>query len=159
MKHVLLINLLISITIIAFAQQSNKEAINNSELEQIDVVFKNFVLLELGDLPQSENEKTNELKLYEAYERAEEDWTKTLAAVLNFPEIIDVSIWDNWIKSSKYAKAIGLDYTTDQFADQFIEKFYSNDNKIEVLEGKQLEEAKQIIEEYKKELSTKSKSQ
>jgi len=159
MKHIILNILLISLTLTSYTQENKKEAIDSSETEIIDVLFKNFILLELGNLPEIENEKTNELKPYSIYERTEEDWTETVAAVLNFSENMDVAIWDDWIKSSQYAKAIGIDYTISQFADQFIEKYYSKDNKIEVWEENQLEEAKKNIEQYKKEQSAKSKSQ
>jgi len=155
MKYIILNILLISLALTSFAQENKKEESNSSEPEYIDVLFKNFILLELGNLPDEENQKTNEQKPYEVYERTEEDWTATVAAVLNFSETIEVAIWDGWIKSSEYAKAIGIDFTISQFADQFIEKYNSKDNNIDVWEENQLEEAKKNIERYKKEQSTK----
>ncbi|WP_143273566.1 hypothetical protein [Aquimarina sp. MAR_2010_214] len=130
---------------------------NNGKTNYMNVLFANYILNELDFLSEEKKQTLNKLNLYIAYNREKEDWTKTVAAVLNFSPTIDIAIWHLWIKNLRIADKKGIEYSPEQFAQGFIDNYYVKNSKVDVWGENQLKEAKLMIKEYKEQLTTKNK--
>jgi hypothetical protein len=114
----------------------------------IDVFFKAFILDTLKELPNEKNELIENMNLDKVFSTDFNDWKKTIKKVLNLSNTIEIAIKDLWLRNSEISKTTGNEMTTEQFADLFIENYYTENSKVDVWENESdLNNAKKRIDE------------
>lgn len=117
---------------------------SESTPKSIDMLFKKYILQELGELPIEDYQKLNELQLFSVYNRPPENWNVTLFNILNFSETLNIAIWSSWINHQRYE-----DKSVEEFADGFVQDYFADDSRIDIWEEGQLEAAQRLIQEYR----------
>ena len=114
----------------------------------IDVFFKTFILDTLKELPTEKNELIENMNLDKVFSTDFNDWKKTIKKVLNLSDTIEIAIKDLWLRNSEISKNNGNELTADEFADLFIENYYTENSKVDVWENESdLNNAKKRIAE------------
>ena len=116
----------------------------------IDKLFEKYILNELGFLNEEEQLKLEDLHLHKAFDREKEPWTETLHNVMQLSETMTTTIWHLWIKNSESYRSKGEELNPVDYAELFIENYYKEGSTLDVWEEDKLEEAKRVIEEYRK---------
>ena len=121
---------------------------SDSANDYMSFFFQQYVLHVLGKLPTEAYTKYNEVRLYTAFQREEEDWTVTIPAVLQLSETVEVAIWHLWVINATAAEQRGDTLDPEDYAFGFVENYYKEESRVDIWEGDQLEEAKRQIAAY-----------
>ncbi|MFK8038926.1 MAG: hypothetical protein AB8B74_11585 [Crocinitomicaceae bacterium] len=101
----------------------------------IDIFFKAFILDTLKQLPTEKNELIKNMNLDKVFSTDFNDWKKTIKKVLNLSDKMEIAIIDLWLRNSEISRNSGTELTADQFADLFIENYYTENSKVDVWES------------------------
>lgn len=117
---------------------------SQSTAKSIDMLFKKYILHELGELSAEDYQRLNEFQLFSVYNRSPENWDVTLFNILNFSETLTIAIWSSWINYQRYQ-----DNSVEEFADLFIQDYFADDSSVDIWKDGELEDAKQLVREYR----------
>lgn len=111
------------------------------------ILFENFVLSTLGQLPKEKEDTLNAMNLAGVFKLPAMDWQLAIKQVLQLSDTIEIAILDLWYENQEIASRQGREYHPAQFALDFTEQFFRADSRIDRWTADTLRRAQERIKQ------------
>lgn len=113
----------------------------------INLFLENLVLDIIGQLPPGADAKIQDMDLQHVFKASAVEWRQVIREVLHLSPTFDTAVLDLWYRNSDRAQEEGFEYIPFHFAQEFVDRYFADDSKVDVWTPDTLRAAKARIAE------------
>jgi hypothetical protein len=114
----------------------------------MNLFFEALILDVLGRLPPDRDTQIEAMKIGPRLKTKATAWRDAVRESLHLSETIDIAILDLWYRNREAFLNSNQEYLPEDFARDFVDKYFEEGSKVDVWPGDSLQQAKRRVAKY-----------